>query len=56
MTQNTAAKHTENPETSWLFNGFLALAIGWLMLTALVGSATVHAANAEVGGVAIISE
>ena len=56
MARTTHIAHNENAETSWLFNGFLALSIGWLVLTALVGGVTVNAANADVGTPVIISE
>jgi|GEM_PF-2701251 len=56
MARSNVVTHTEETETSWLFNGFLALAIGWLLLTATVGGASVNAANADVGTTTSFSE
>jgi hypothetical protein len=56
MARSNVALHTENTETSWLFNSFLILAIGWLLVTATVGGATVNPANADVGPQPTISE
>ena len=56
MARSNVAIHTENTETSWLFNGFLVIAIGWLFVTATIGGATVNPANADVGPPPAISE
>lgn len=33
MAKPLAKTHVENPETSWLFNGFLIFSIGWMFLS-----------------------
>ena len=56
MARSNVVVHTENTETSWLFNGFLALSVAWLLVTATIGGATVNPANADVGTPPAISE
>jgi hypothetical protein len=33
MAKSQAHVHIENPETSWLFNGFILFSIGWMFLS-----------------------
>jgi len=40
MARSLTVNHEEKPSTSYLLNFFLALAFGWLMLTALAAAAS----------------
>ncbi|MCP4808261.1 MAG: hypothetical protein GY913_27905 [Proteobacteria bacterium] len=46
MARSLTVKHTENPETSSLFNGFLLLAFGWLVMGMVVAAFSVSDADA----------
>ena len=46
MARSLTIKHTETPGTSRLFNGFLLLALGWLMAGMLLAGLNVGEADA----------
>ena len=46
MARSLTVKHTEAPQTSSLFNGFLLLAFGWLVLGMVVAAFSVGEADA----------
>ena len=46
MARSLTVKHTETPGTSRLFNGFLILAMGWLMAGMLLAGLNVGEADA----------
>jgi hypothetical protein len=47
MARSLTIKHTEKPGTSSLFNAFLLLAFGWLVVSMLVAGANADAAQTE---------
>lgn len=51
MARSLTIKHEEKPSTSYLLNFFLALAFGWLMLSALAAAASSgEGVDAALGG------
>ncbi len=48
MARSLTIKHTEKPQTSSLFNAFLLLAFGWLVVSVLVAGAHAETVQGEV--------
>lgn len=47
MARSLQIQPEENPSTSPLLTGFLVIAVGWLLLTALFSAPTVDAAEVD---------
>lgn len=56
MARSLTVKHTETPGTSGLFNLFLALAFGWLLVSMLVAGAQANPASPDVPVSGIVAE
>ena len=56
MARSLTVKHTEKPQTSSLFNAFLLLAFGWLVVSMLVAGAQAETVQRDVPAADIFFE